>query len=157
MSSTKKEYQKNMNEARRTFNSNLLKTLKISISKSPNDKYLQEVETVVKAINTMEPDLIIRKAGPYLFKYKEKLASKDESFFLQNSFNDDLHEYYANGKDEHDFDQEDVVYIMQSFKDTWISLTPYEKETIWSIVSELFRSYARYIGSERGLKKLTGK
>lgn len=148
------QYQKSIEEARRTFNSHLLKTLKISISKSPNDKYLQEVETVVKAINTMEPDLIIRKAGPYLFKYKEKLANKDESFFLKNDFQDDLNEYYANGKDENDFDQEDVVYIMSSFKNTWVTLTIYEKETIWNMVGELFRSYARYLGAERGLRKL---
>jgi len=149
----KREIRDSMEKARRLFNSNLQKLIGLSCKKNQTDDHIQNIKEIFTAISATEPSLIITKAGPYIWKYKEELARRDEKFFIENTFEKDVATFYGDPIPEMSdtFTEDDVSDVMKSLKRTWHLLNKSEKTIVWNHGTELLRAYAQYLGCEKKL------
>lgn len=151
----KKDLRASMDSACKLYNSNLNQLTAIACHKNPDDDNVAKIREGLRAVLVADETMVIIQSGTYVWKYREQIANKDESFFLVNTFADDIAnlKQTASGKVK-DFADGEIAAVMDSIKGTYKTMKAPEKETIWRHVMELLRAYAQYLGAERKLKLL---
>jgi hypothetical protein len=64
----------------------------------------------------------------YTFNYREKIISKDETFFLSTNYDDVVNT-----------DDEGIVLVINKLKKYWSTLTPENQKTIWEYLNTLLK------------------
>ena len=64
----------------------------------------------------------------YTFNYREKIISKDETFFLSTNYDDVVNT-----------DDEGIVLVINKLKKYWSALTPENQTTIWEYLNTLLK------------------
>lgn len=149
----KREYRISMESACKMYNAGLNQLTSIACHKAPNDDNVAKIRETLRAVLVADDTIVIIQSGPYIWKYREQIAKKDEHFFLLSTFNDDINNVISSNKAQN-FTNNDIATVMTSIKSTYSSMTKPEQETIWTHVMNLLRSYAQYIGAERKLKEV---
>lgn len=122
-------------------------------SKNKRDADIMKIKDGYAIIRNENPNLIVEKAGPYFWKYREQIKGRKESFFIGNDFKDELAEARESGIAEmNEFD--DFPAIIAKLKRTWHLLTAVEKETMWNKVASILSHYASYVAATKELEKL---
>ena len=155
----KREIRDSMEKARRNFNSNLQKLISLACKKNSDNDKIQSIKEIFTGINATEPSLIIVNAGPYIWKYKEELARRDEKFFVENTFENDVAEFYGDEvpEEQNTFTEDDVSQVMRGLKRTWHLLTKSEKNIVWQYGTGILRAYAQYLGCEKKLRQVVAQ
>jgi hypothetical protein len=151
----KREYRASMDSACKLYNSGLQQLTYIACHMAPTDDNISKIRDTLRAILAVDETIVIIQSGPYIWKYREQIAKKEEQFFLNNTFDDDISnmkkQINTSGKD---FSNNEIATIMTNVKSIYGGLSGPEQETIWTHVINLLRAYAQYIGAERKLKEI---
>jgi hypothetical protein len=148
----KKEFRASMDSACKLYNSNINQLTAIACHKNPDDDNIAKIRDALRAVLVADETMVIIQSGTYIWKYREEIANKDETFFLANKFEDDIANVKQNQAiKEKNFSDDEIAAVMNSIKSTYTTMKAPEKETIWRHVMELLRSYAQYLGAERKL------
>jgi len=154
--SEKKKIRATVVQSRQMFNKYLFDLINIACTKNAADDQIQSIKEVFVTIKAAEPTVIITNAGPYIWKYRDQIAKKDARFFIENNFENDVAEFYNDPVPEMQdtFSQDEVGAILQSLKRTWHLLNKSEKEVIWRHTTNLLKTYAQYLGSQKKIIKI---
>jgi len=148
----KKELRASMDSACKLYNSNINQLTAIACHKNPDDENIAKIRDALRAVIVADETIVIVQSGTYVWKYRERIATKDESFFLDNTFDEDIatvkENSFSTGKD---FSDDEIATVMNSIKSIYKTMKAPEKETVWRHVIDLLRSYAQYLGAERKL------
>jgi hypothetical protein len=79
------------------------------------------------------PTEAINISGEYINKYKEKIDSKDESFFLSGGISDELKN--ANSS---------ITSLFELIKEKWPKLSIKEKDDFWQKIEAMVKAYVVY-------------
>lgn len=153
----KTEANKSASAAVRGYNSNMQQLINICIQKNKTDEHISKIDILFRSIIAIESTTVIRETGPYVWKYRTILSSKNETFFnvMEDQVRDDVEEYFKQPGSGDKFKQSDVQSILKKFHDNWEKLTLPEKEVIWTYSSNLVKSYAQYIAAEKAILKIS--
>ena len=84
----------------------------------PNDKDFKLFKNGIVLLKATNPRKILTLFDQYVSKYEEKILQKDETFFLENNY------------DELDR-TENILNTMDILKNYWKNLTDQNKEKVW--------------------------
>ena len=157
MAREKRDYRSSMDSAMKLYNSSLNQLTSATCHKSPNNDELAKIRDSLRAVLVGDDTMVIIQSGPFIWKYREQISKKEESFFLENTFNDDIEiakEKLGNLDKSKDFSDLEIATIMDSIKSIYTNMSSPEKETIWRFVMDLLRAYAQYVGAERKLNQV---
>jgi len=146
-----------MNQAQKSFVSNSTSLVNIGAEKNKTDMQIQEMRELYRVIMASEPNLIITNVGPYMWKYREQIKKRDEAFFIDNEFSNELNEYYSRESHTDQFDQNDINVLMNSIKKSWSTFTNPEKIVVWKHVNTMLMTYAQYLKCEREINNINSK
>lgn len=162
----KKQIRESMEKSRKDFNRNLQALISLSCKKNLADDQIQSIKEIFSAFMATNPSMIITAAGPYIWKYREQIAKRDDKFFIENTFENDVATFYGDviPEEQNTFTEDDVSQVMRSLKRTWHLLNKSEKDVVWRHSTEILRSYAQFLGCSKKiidvnaqLKNLTRK
>lgn len=134
--------------ALKTFNRNLSQLVDIARKKTSGDNRMEMIYDLLRAINSITPEIIITNAGPYIWKYRDYVKNRQEEFFLKHDFEGEVKEYYQENEVD-SFSQNEIVEIMDTMRGLYPSTSPQERELIWKMAQELLANYCIYIKCER--------
>jgi hypothetical protein len=153
----KKDFRLSMDGALKLYNTSLNELTKIACFKNPTSDNLAKIRDALRAVQVGDDTMVIIQSGPFIWKYREQIAKKDDQFFLDNTFKDDIEEAKKKSSDlgkNKDFSDGEIATVMSGLKDTYTKLSGPERETVWRHVMDLLRSYAQYLGAERKLQEI---
>jgi hypothetical protein len=150
----KKELRTSMDSACKLYNSNLNHLTSIASHKNPDDESIAKIREILRAVLAADETLVIIQSGTYIWKYREQIANKEESFFLAQDFKEDIDTVKSQISKSRDFSDNEISTVMNSIKKTYTTMSAPEKEVVWRHVMELLKSYAQYLGAERKIKLL---
>jgi hypothetical protein len=103
------------------FNEQVLNFLQEMRDIFPEDKKLSTFYHTVEFMKKTNPREIMLQFKNYVYPFREKIVSKDESFFINNDFSDSVK-------------NDSSISEMLRIKDIWNSnrLNPNDKECIWN-------------------------
>jgi hypothetical protein len=148
---------KSADAAVRSYNNCMQHLINICVQKNKTDEHISSIDILFRSIIAIESSTVIRETGPYVWRYRDILNSRDEKFFnvMEDKVRDDVKEYFKKPGSGDKFKQSDVQSILRKFHDDWEKLTTPEKEVIWSYSIGLVTAYAQYIAAERALIKIS--
>jgi hypothetical protein len=91
----------------------------------PEDPDFSLFLTTIRMMKTANPALLLKHLSENVLQYETPIMSKDESFFLQNSFDD-----YAGDVD---------MNIIAKLKQYVAQMSPSSKESVWKYVQNITR------------------
>lgn len=101
---------------------------------SPNNILMQNKDIVTKFIEN-EPMKIISVFKLYILKYKPMVDRRDEKFFLNNTFDEEMKK------------ADDVEFVLKQITDVkniWCKLDNDTKESIWTYIDYLLQLTENY-------------
>jgi hypothetical protein len=103
------------------FNEQLLNFVQEMCELFPEDKKLSTFHCTLEIMRKANPREVMNQFKEYVYPFKEKLLARDESFFLNNSFIDNVKNNSS-------------ISEMLRMKEIWTSdrLTKNDKECIWN-------------------------
>ena len=110
------------------FNSKIEEFMTDLISSYPNDKdflMFKQSFKMLKLVDDTKPAVLFKM---YTMKYIDQITSKDEKFFLDHDFKDEL-----NSSDNQDFSSE----MLSKLKSYWSTMSSENKEAIWNYLNLL--------------------
>lgn len=110
------------------FNSKLEEFMTDLISSYPDDKdflMFKQSYKMLKLVDDTKPVILFKM---YTMKYVDQITSKDEKFFLDHDFKDEL-----NSSDNQDFSSE----MLTKLKSYWSTMSSENKEAIWNYLNLL--------------------
>jgi len=120
--------------------------------KNKRDDDMQAIKDKIDVVRKENPVGLIEMAGPYLWKYKEKIGSENVSFFLNNSFEEDIEKAREESQLAEITEYEEIPALLNKVKRTWHSFTPPEQQIIVKRIKALLANYAKYLSASRTLK-----
>ena len=104
------------------FNTQLERLVKDLITYFPESKDFKLFESSFLLLKQANPRKILELFKVHILsKYKQYILDKNESFFLQNDYNDVI------AKNDNNY----AELLMHRLKDNWSSIDDKNKETIW--------------------------
>jgi hypothetical protein len=102
------------------FNEQLLNFLNELSALFPEDKALKTFYHTVEFMKKTNPRELMNQFKNFVYPYKDQILKRDESFFLNNSFNE--------------VNDNNAISEMLRIKTIWASgqLTPKDKDCIWN-------------------------
>tara|TARA_B100001094_G_C17775202_1_gene597026 strand:+ start:141 stop:503 length:363 start_codon:yes stop_codon:yes gene_type:complete len=85
----------------------------------PQDKHIAMGKSTLFIVKKANPRKLLEFFKFYFYKYEDKIMSKDESFFLERNFDDQLSDYVKS------------LNAITNLKQYWKNLTEKTKNTIW--------------------------
>lgn len=103
------------------FNEQLLNFLAEMCKLCPDDKTLSNFYYSVDLLKKANPREIMNQFKQYIFPFKNQILSKDELFFINNTFTDSIKSNQG-------------ISELTRIKQIWVSgiLTSHDKECIWN-------------------------
>tara|TARA_B110001469_G_C9547915_1_gene271889 strand:+ start:243 stop:614 length:372 start_codon:yes stop_codon:yes gene_type:complete len=111
------------------FNTQLINFTDELIILCPEEHDFKVFKNGILLLKRTNPRKIIELFNVYVVKYKESILEKNETFFLDNNYNDDI--------DTDDI--ENLYSIINKLKKYWCSLSDSNKETVWKYLQVLIK------------------
>lgn len=105
------------------------------------DIYILEIKDKYAIIRREQPQIIIKIVGPYLWKYRENIKTGNLDILLKNDFNDEKIEAQELIHDSID----KINNIIESFKNSWLLFSPFERDIIKKKLQKLLAYYSGYL------------
>jgi hypothetical protein len=153
MDEERENHRKSMERGMVGFVRDLNKIVVDVCRKNDRDRDLRELRDKFFVVRKENPNGLVEIAGPYIWKYRKQIESRDASFFLTNSFEDDIIGSSPNGVAEVS-EFSDVPVLLQKIKKTWHQFDEDEKSVVMKTVANLLKNYSLYSFSCKKLKEL---
>ncbi len=127
-----------MSDIVNVFNLQLINLATVLSKRFEDDKDLKLAVTGIQTIKKANSNKNIEMFTMYVYKYRDKIMSKDEAMLLDTDF---VNENLSEGSDSSAFD------IMTKLKDKWRSLESDEKDNIWKYLQVLITLTDKHIQS----------
>ena len=115
----RRQHEIDQGEARKKFIGNLSKLFKFMLIKNRQDVILLDIKDKFIIARKEDPDLIIQKAGEYLFKYRKQIANKEVRFFLTENFKNDIEQIAEDEILPDDSGVEYIETVINTSRKTW--------------------------------------
>ena len=96
----------------------------------PEFKVYKQTLVILKAANAKKMCLLFKN---YSYNYREKIKNKDDTFFINNNY-DDLREASVDT-----FDEDSISAIIDKLKIYWVELSNENKEQIWKYLNTMIQ------------------
>lgn len=127
-----------MSDIVNTFNLQLINLATVLSKRFEDDNDLKLAVTGIQTLKKANSNKNIEMFTLYVYKYREKIMTKNEEMLLDTNFvNDNLSDTSDTGA----FD------IMSKLKAKWMSLAAEEKENIWKYLQVLIKLTDKHIQS----------
>lgn len=130
-----------------SFNNKFKIMLRNLVKRYPGDEQILRAHKRVGMVLSIDPLLIITRAGPYLYKYKDqiyKLNEGGEEFFM--NLDDEIRS--SAPKDKADM----IDSILPKVKESVRTMPEAEKTEYKTMIIEMLDNYIEYLALSRGLK-----
>ena len=111
------------------FNNLLIKFNEELISTFPEENDFKVYNRGIQMINSANAKKICSLFKNYMLLYRQKILSKDESFFLNNNYTEIVTNSNSDG----------IEGIILKLKNYWSTLSNENKEIIWEYLSSLIK------------------
>lgn len=91
----------------------------------------------VNLVTSVGPEHLIEKIGPALYKYKEQIKSRDESFFMNLEITPPAH-FNENSAQM-------LITFGESIRKMYSNAQAAEKDSVYKTVRQLLRLYVNYL------------
>ena len=125
-----------MSKTIKTFNNQIYNLVNTLSKRFPQDKDIKLAVTVIETLKATNPKKSIDVFLLYAYKYRDRIMTQEESFFLEK-------EYSTASSEE--VKSQFSVNIIQNLKDNWGSLDANERENIWKYLKVLIKLTDKYI------------
>ena len=112
------------------FNEKFLEFIKDLIETFPDDRDFKMCKQSFNLLLMVDAKKPVEMFNTYAMKYKEKIILKDESFFLEHDFKEEL---------EKNVDPNFSVELLVKLKNCWKTLTLKNKQVIWNYLELLYK------------------
>lgn len=110
------------------FNNIIIDFVDDCISVFPSDPEFKTYKNALLLLKKYNPKKIVDTFKEYVSLYREQLVSKDEQFFLNNSF-----------KEVEKYNNEEIFNVINRIKTYWKDLTSENKQKIWKYIEVLIQ------------------
>jgi hypothetical protein len=149
----KKQYLDQQTSNQKIFIADLSFTVNAMFTKNKKDPDICKIKDGFSIVKNETPELVLKRAGPYLWKYRNQIGSRDDKFFLNSDFKDDIASVSESGIPEMT-EFSDFPAMIQKLKHTWHLFTVPEKTHLWEKIANMLSQYAGYLQAEKELEKL---
>ena len=125
-----------MSSTVKTFNNQIYNLINTLSKRFPEDKDIKLAVTVIETLKATNPKKSIDVFLLYAYKYRDRIMSQDETFFLDRDYST------ANSEE---IKKKFSVNIIQNLKDNWTSLDSDERNNIWKYLKVLIKLTDKYI------------
>lgn len=101
-----------------------------------NDNKMKILKEKILIVNSANPSLIIRLFFENVYKYKDIIMEKDETFFLEQINEDNISKLYNKNKQLAEKNNINIMDVI-NLKDYWESLSSDDKDVIWKYLQVL--------------------
>ena len=101
-----------------------------------NDNKMKILKEKILIVNSANPSLIIRLFFENVYKYKDIIMEKDETFFLEQINEDNISKLYNKNKQLAEKNNINIIDVI-NLKDYWESLSSDDKDVIWKYLQVL--------------------
>lgn len=101
-----------------------------------NDNKMKILKEKILIVNSANPSLIIRLFFENVYKYKDIIMEKDETFFLEQINEDNISKLYNKNKQLAEKNNINIMDVI-NLKDYWESLNSDDKDVIWKYLQVL--------------------
>ena len=101
-----------------------------------NDNKKKILKEKIIIVNSANPSLIIRLFFENVYKYKDIIMEKDETFFLEQINEDNISKLYNKNKQLAEKNNINIMDVI-NLKDYWESLSSDDKDVIWKYLQVL--------------------
>ena len=120
-----------------------LKALILDVeSRLENDATVRRTKNRILLALDVDPTLGPEFLGNYLLRFREQILKRDESFFLENSYEAAM----AQGTNPERVQL--VAVFIPRLKASARALTPDEREDYWDLILDLMRFHAEYLSNK---------
>ena len=105
------------------FNSALLEFIKDLIGAFPSIEAFRRAYASTNLLKTMSPNMPQSLFHQHVYKYADRIRSRDETFFLEHDYNDDV--------------TTDKIEIVGILKTMWAELRDDNKDAVWCHMDNL--------------------
>ena len=125
-----------MSNTIKTFNNQIYNLVNTLSKRFPEDKDIKLAVTVIETLKSTNPKKSIDVFLLHAYKYRDRIMSQEENFFLEKEYSTANTEEVKN---------QFSVNIIQNLKDNWGSLDSNERENIWKYLKVLIKLTDKYI------------
>ena len=125
-----------MSNTIKTFNNQIYNLVNTLSKRFPEDKDIKLAVTVIETLKSTNPKKSIDVFLLHAYKYRDRIMSQEENFFLEKEYSTANTEEVKN---------QFSVNIIQNLKDNWESLDSNERENIWKYLKVLIKLTDKYI------------
>ena len=122
-------------KACKDMNKDMRYLMRVCHNKNPTDETYGARRTLNTAINT-DPTVVIKMVGPYLLKYAEKISGREESFFVNSTFDSEI--------DELGESPEKASLMINAVKTAYKLCTKKESQKIMDVTEDMLSHYCEY-------------
>jgi hypothetical protein len=122
-----------MNKLISDFNNIVYRIITATQKVLPSDADLYRIRQRLEVGIGTKRSIVIDKAGPAIWKYRERIEAEDETYFLSNPLND-----------VQSMDKE-IPFLMEKIKNMWRGLNEDEKKEFYGLTNQLVGIYAEYL------------
>lgn len=150
---TRKTYIDVKDKAAADFCKHLNFMVRILKEKNPRDDDIEDLVRRVNLVTSASSTVVIETAGPYFFKYREKILARNPDFFMNNDFSNDVKEVAQ----QHDVvdDINSAFEMIEKIKKSWKLYSMQEQQTLLMKNEEMLKCYARYLSSVKKLNEMS--
>ena len=118
------------------FNAKFTEFIKDLIETFPDDKDFKLCKQSFSLLQMVDEKKPVEMFQIYAMKYKERIMNKEEGFFLNHDFKEEL---------ENSHDPNFSVDLLLKLKQCWKSLEKKNKDVIWSYLELLYKVNAKIV------------
>lgn len=104
----------------------------------PKDAMVDRIEKRINLAASIDPLFVMKTVGDYIVAYEGQISDRDEKFFLEKSFDEEIDE----GTKQDKIDM--VKYLMPKIKEKFKSLDKGDRESYFDTISEMLEAYVTY-------------
>lgn len=119
------------------FNDKMNEFVKDLLKLYPDDSDFQTLKTSINMLNVIDDRKLMKLFKKYVGNYTDKLLNKDETFFLNHDYNDEISEL--------EDDKVDLSNgLINKIKNYWKELSSDNKEVVWKYFKVLILLCDKY-------------
>jgi hypothetical protein len=127
------------------FNSCIRQLVSALVLLYPTDATIDRIKQRITLALDIDPLFVIRLAGPQLLKFDKQIYAKDVSFFLSNSYDDEIKE--SVNKERLDA----AYYLIPRVKEAALTLSEDGKKKYIELIIDMLDNYVEFQADQMGI------
>jgi hypothetical protein len=116
------------------FTKGIFNLLEFLSQKRPRDTNIKQLNDRVKVARRIYEEGLVKIAGDYFYKYRQKIFDRDEKFFIEN----DIIKLEK-------VDDQLAIDVMNAIREEYFKSTTNERDDVYLIVQGLLITYMEYL------------